>query len=75
MPGDDNCPEVMVKFKKLWNSWERLTRIVVWEGAKLRVPGMLFKAKVQAVFIFGSATWVMKPCMERSLGSFQHRVF
>ena len=35
---------------------------------------MLLKAVVQAVLLFGTETWVMTPCMEWALGSFQHGV-
>ena len=52
MPGDNNCPEVMVNLKKSRKIWERLTRILGQEGDNLRVSGMLFKAVVQAVLLF-----------------------
>ena len=74
MVGKDNCPTVMVKLKKEKKSRVRLKRILSREWANLRVSGMLFKVVVQAVLLFGSETWVMTPCMERALGSFQHRV-
>ena len=74
MAGDDNCPAVMVKLKKARKSWAQLTRILGQEGSNLRVSGMLFKVVVQVVLLFGSEMWVMTPCMERALDSFQHRV-
>ena len=38
------------------------------------MSGTLFKAVVQAVLLFGSETWVLSPCMGRTLGGFQHWV-
>ena len=73
MAGDDECPAVMINLKKVRKSWAQLTRILGREGANLRVSGMFFKAVVQVVLLFGSETWVMIPCMERALKSFQHR--
>ena len=64
----------MINLKNSRKSWAQLTRILGREGANLRVSGMFFKAVVQAVLLFGSDTWVMTPCMEQALGSFQHRV-
>ena len=74
MAGEDDCLALMVKLKKASNRWARMTSILGLEGANLRISGMLFKAVVQAVLLFGSETWVMTTCMERSLGIFQHRV-
>ena len=34
---------------------------------------VVFKAVIQAVLFLGSEMWVLTPCMERYLGSFQHR--
>ena len=41
--------------------WRRLTRVLSREGATLRVSGILFKAVVQLVLIFGTETWVVTP--------------
>ena len=71
---DDDCPTVMVNLKKARKSCARLMKILGQEGAKLRVSGIFLKTVVQVVLLFGSETWVMTPCMERALGSFQHRV-
>ena len=38
------------------------------------MSGVLFKAVVQAVLIFGLETWVMPPCMGWDLEGFQERV-
>ena len=71
---DDDCPTVMVNLKKARKSCARLMKILGQEGAKMRVSGISFKTVVQVVLLFGSEIWVMNPCMERALGSFQHRV-
>ena len=44
------------------------------EGADPKVLGHFFKAVVQAVFFFGTETWVLTPRMERALRIFQNRV-
>ena len=71
--GDDKWTVVLGNLRKYWKSWEYMVRILGQEGSDPRVSGMFFKSVVQAVFLFGSETWVLTPCMEQSLGSFQHR--
>ena len=51
-----------------------MTRILSREGAEPRVSGFFFKVVVQAVFLFGSETWVFTPRMGRDLGGFQDQV-
>ena len=72
--GDDNWPVVTSNLIKAQKSWTRMTRILGWEGEDPRISSLFFKVVVQAVLLFGLETWVMNPCMERALGSFQHRV-
>ena len=66
----------MGNLRKLRKSWEHFSVILVQEGSKPRVLGVLFKAVVQVVLLFGSETWVMTPCMGRLLGGggVQHRL-
>ena len=70
MAADDDWPAVVGNLKKARKSWACLTRSLRREGANPRVSGMVFKAVVQAVLIFGSETWVLNPRMGRALGSF-----
>ena len=49
-----------------------MTRILIWEGANLKVSGLFVKAGVEAVLIFGAETWILTPRVERALNSFQH---
>ena len=44
------------------------------EGASPRLYTVFFKAEVHMVLLFGSETWVMTPCMGRSLIMFHHMV-
>ena len=60
--------------KKARKSWARLTRILGQEGAEPRISRVLFKVVVQLVLIFESEMWVLTPCREQALGSFQHKV-
>ena len=71
---DDYCPEVVGTLRKAQKSCERMASILGWEGTFPRVLGVLFKAVVQAVLLFGSETWVLTPRMGRALRSFHHRV-
>ena len=71
---DNDWLAVVGNTRKNRKSWVCLTRILRREGAIPRVSGMFFKAVVQAVLLFGSETWVMTPCMGRTLGGVQHRV-
>ena len=54
--------------------WAWLLGVLGWEGSKTRVSRTFFKVVVQVVLLFGSETWVMKPCMGRALGFSQNRV-
>ena len=72
--GINDWPEVVVNLRKARKSMARMTRILVWEGADLRVSRIFFKALVKAVLIFGSEMWVLNPRMEQALSSFHHRV-
>ena len=70
---DDNWKAVVGNIWKERKSLALLERILGWEGAIPLVSGMLFKAVVQAVLLFGLETRVTKPCIGKSMGSFQHR--
>ena len=72
--GDDDWLTVVGNLGKARNSWGRLSRILIQEGADLKVSGSFYKAVTQAVLLFGAETWVLTPRMERALDSFQHRV-
>ena len=71
---DNDWPEVVRKLLRTRAMWKRMTRILSRKGAEPRVFRFFFKAMVQAVFLFGSDTWVVTPCMERALGGFQDHV-
>ena len=71
---DDDQPAMVGNLSKSWKSWARLKRIMVRDGSRPRVPGMLLKAVLKAVLISGVETWVMTPRIGRSLWRFQNRV-
>ena len=71
---DDDWPTVVGNPQRDRNSWGRLSRILIREGADPKVSVHFFKAVTQAVLLFSSDTWVVTPRMERGLSSFQHRV-
>ena len=71
---DNDYPEVVRNLSRTREMWKRMTRILSSKGVEPRVFGFFFKAMVQAVFLFGSETWVVTPCMGRALGGFQDHV-
>ena len=54
-------------------NWERLTKILVMEGADKRIVGKFCVAVVQAVLLFGSETWVLTPQLEKALKGFHQQ--
>ena len=61
-------PEIVRNLSKTGTVWQRLTMILIREGAASRVSGFFLKSVVQSVLIFGAETWVVTPCMGRVLG-------
>ena len=47
--------------------WSRMSRILSRMGAPPWVSGLLFKAVIQAVLLFGAETWVVTPIMGKAL--------
>ena len=70
MASEEYCPEAVGNLQKARKSWAHMPIIFRMEGDNQRVPGMFFKALMQAVLIFGAETWVMTPCVGPDLGSF-----
>ena len=66
--------EVMGNLCKAWKKWSRMSRILVKEGADVRMPGTSYKAVVQVVLIFRSEMWLLTPHMGQTLVGFQYRV-
>ena len=67
---DDAWPELVGNLNNVRKRWVWLSIILRREGEKPRVLGMLFKAVVQAVLLFGSEMWVVTPSMIRAIGVF-----
>ena len=65
---------VVINFWKARKMWDRLTRILGWEGTNMLVLGTFFMAVVQAVLIFGFETCEMTPLMIRDLGGLYNSV-
>ena len=64
----DNWPAVVRNLARTRAVCNRTKRTLRREGAEPQVPGFFLKTVVQAVLLFGSETWVVKPCMGRVLG-------
>ena len=72
--GDDDWLAVVGNLGKARKSWERLSWILIREGADPKVSGKFCKAVAQAVLLFGEETWVLTQRMEKDLNRFQSRV-
>ena len=71
--GDYDWLEMAGNLSKARNIWMKMTVILSREGADPKESGLLFKAVVQVVLLFGAEMWVLTPRMEQALRSFQHR--
>ena len=58
----------MARARKVWS---RMSYILSREGAVPRVYGLIFKAVVQAILLFGAETWVATSRMGKALRGFQ----
>ena len=69
----DDWKAVEHNLKRSQEKWVQLANILVREGLDRRTVGRFYLAVVQAVILFGSATWVLTPRLEKSLEVFHHR--
>ena len=56
------------------HKWERLTQVLIREGAYTQSLGKIYLAVVQVVLLYWSETWVLTPRMQRVLDVFHNRV-
>ena len=68
---DEYWPAVVRNLARAKTVWRTMSRIFNREGPTPRVSGLFFKAVIQAVLIFGSATLVVTPRMGTALGGFR----
>ena len=59
-----------VNLKNARRVWARVTRILMAENASSWVSGMVYKAIVQSVFLFGSEPLCLAPAALKSLEVF-----
>ena len=71
---DDDWPEVVGNIRKARRSWGRISRVLGMEGADPEVSRAFYISVTQAVFLFGSETWVLTAQKKKALYSFQSRV-
>ena len=65
---DNNWPAVVKNLSWARTVWRRMLRILSREGAAPRVSGFFLNAVIKVVLLFKSDTWVVTPCMDKSLG-------
>ena len=56
---DNIWPAVVVNLRDARRSWGRLSRVLNREGADPKVSWAFYIAVTQAVFLFGSETWLL----------------
>ena len=69
---DDDLPAVIANVRCARQRWGQVAQLLVWEGTSVSMMSYFYKAVVQAVLLYGSATWVMSPRMLGVL-AFHHR--
>ena len=70
---DDDLPAVVANVRCARQRWGQVAQLLVREGASTATMSYFYKAVVQAVLLYGSATWVMSPRLFKVLDSFHHR--
>ena len=70
----DDWTAVEHNLKRAQKEWITLENILGREGLDRKTAGRFYVAVVQAVILFGSATWVLTPQLEKSLEVLHHRV-
>ena len=70
---DDDWTAVVRTLDRAKKVRSRMLRIISREVAPPQVSGFFFKAVIQAVLILGADTWVVTPCMGKSLGVLRPR--
>ena len=71
---DYDWPSFLSNLRNAWKKWDRLSRVMEWEGVDTRTTGNLYMALVQAVLLFGLETLVISPRIGRILGGYRHQV-
>ena len=71
---DYDWPAVAGNIRKARANWGRLARILVREGADLKVTRSFYTAVTQQVLLFRAESWVLTKTMESALDVFQGRV-
>jgi hypothetical protein len=70
----DDWPAVVRNMAKARQRWAYISRILRREGATPRILAMFYKAVVQTVLLFGSASWVLTPSMLGKLEGFHRQI-
>ena len=74
MAADNDWPMVVRNLRWAWKKWDQMTHLLGREGADARMSGMFYVVVVQIFLLYGLETWVMYPCIGRTLHVFHHRV-
>ena len=58
---EDNTHAVRGNLAKAQQVWTRISRVLRLEKSSAQVNEMFYKAKMQAILLFGSETWCLMP--------------
>ena len=64
---DDDWVAVLWNVGKARRVWNRLGKLIRWEGEDPRVSAMFYRAVFQTVILLGVETWVLSEAMSRKL--------
>ena len=71
---NSNWAALYQNLHKAWRRWVMVGKVVIKMGAKVRERGMMFKAVVQSVLLYGSKSWVVMGDMLKVLKGFHNWV-
>ena len=70
---DDDLPVVAANVRCARQCWGQVAQLLIQKGASSSTMSYFYKAVVQAVLLYGSATWVLSPHILLILESFHHQ--
>ena len=58
---DNDLPAIVANVRRARQQWGQVAQLLVHEGVSTATMSYFYKAVVQAVLLYGSATWVTSP--------------
>ena len=70
-----NWAALYQNIRKAWQRWGMVAKVVTKTGLPVRVKGMLYKATIKLVLLYGIKSWVVTGAMLKLLEGFHHRAY